>query len=83
MLDAYDFSTIKKLVDVGGGHGRNLAEILKRHPKMRGVLFDMPHAFEGGKKTIAQAGLSERCDVVSGDFFKAVPTEPMHIFYRE
>jgi hypothetical protein len=73
VLDAYDFSTIKKLVDVGGGHGRNIAEILKRHPKMRGVLFDMPHAFEGGKKTIAQAGLSDRCEVVSGDFFKAVP----------
>ena len=73
VLDAYDFSTIKKLVDVGGGHGKNIAEILKRHPKMRGVLFDMPHAFEGGKKTIAQAGLSDRCEVVSGDFFKAVP----------
>jgi hypothetical protein len=40
---------------------------------MRGVLFDMPHAFEGGKKTIAQAGFSDRCEVVSGDFFKAVP----------
>src|SRR5580658_2893792 len=73
VLDAYDFSTIKKLVDVGGGHGKNIAEILKRHRKMRGVLFDMPHAFEGGKKTIAQAGLSDRCEVVSGDFFKAVP----------
>jgi O-methyltransferase domain/Dimerisation domain len=74
VLDAYDFSAIKKLVDVGGGHGRNIAEILKRHPKMRGVLFDMPHAFEGGKQTIAQAGLSDRCEVVSGDFFKSVPS---------
>ena len=74
LLDAYDFSAINKLVDVGGGHGRNLAEILKRHPKMRGVLFDMPHAFEGGKQTIAQAGLNDRCEVVSGDFFKSVPS---------
>ena len=72
-MEAYDFSGIAKLVDVGGGHGKNLAEILKRHPKMRGVLFDMPHAFEGGKETIAKAGLNERCDVVSGDFFKSVP----------
>jgi hypothetical protein len=74
VLDAYDFSVINQLIDVGGGHGRNLAEILKRHPKMRGVLFDMPHAFEGGKQTIAQAGLSERCEVVTGDFFKSVPS---------
>jgi O-methyltransferase domain len=73
VLEAYDFSAITKLVDVGGGHGKNLAEILKQHPKMHGVLFDMPHAFEGGKQTIAQAGLNERCEVVSGDFFKSVP----------
>jgi O-methyltransferase domain/Dimerisation domain len=73
VMEAYDFSGITKLVDIGGGHGKNLAEILKRHPKMRGVLFDMPHAFEGGKETIAKAGLNERCDVVSGDFFRSVP----------
>jgi O-methyltransferase domain/Dimerisation domain len=74
VLDAYDFSAIRKLVDVGGGHGKNLAEILKRNPKMHGVLYDMPHAFEGGKDTIAQAGLNQRCEVVSGDFFKGVPS---------
>jgi ubiquinone/menaquinone biosynthesis C-methylase UbiE len=72
-VDAYDFSAIKKLVDVGGGHGKNIAEILTHHPKMRGVLFDMPHAFEGGKETIARAGLNDRCEVVSGDFFESVP----------
>jgi len=75
VFDAYDFSGITKLVDVGGGHGKNLSEILKRYPQMRGVLFDMPHAFEGGKKTISQAGLNERCEVISGDFFKSVPAD--------
>lgn len=30
--------------------------------------------FEGGKETIAQAGLGERCEVVTGDFFKSVPS---------
>jgi len=73
VMEAYDFSGITKLVDIGGGHGKNLAEILKSCPEMRGVLFDMPHAFEGGKETIAKAGLNDRCDVVSGDFFKSVP----------
>jgi hypothetical protein len=73
VLEAYDFSDIKKLVDVGGGHGKNISEILKHNPPMRGVLFDMPHAFEGGKRTITEAGLSDRCEVVSGDFFQSVP----------
>jgi hypothetical protein len=73
LLDAYDFAPAKKIVDVGGGHGKNLVEILKKNPAMRGVLFDLPQAFEGGQKLVAQAGLSERCEVVSGDFFVSVP----------
>src|SRR5262249_53032779 len=42
MLDAYDFSGFKELVDVGGGNGSLLISILKRHSHMRGVLFDLP-----------------------------------------
>ena len=73
VVDAYDFRSIHKLVDVGGGHGRLLSMILTAYPKMRGVLFDLSHAFQGGQKTIANAGLSNRCEVVSGDFFRSVP----------
>jgi hypothetical protein len=74
VVDAYDFRSIRKLVDVGGGHGRLLSMILTAYPKMRGVLFDLPHVFEGGQRAIAEAGLSNRCEVVSGDFFRSVPT---------
>jgi O-methyltransferase domain len=73
VVDAFDFRSIRKLVDVGGGHGRLVSMILRAYPKMRGVLFDLPHAFEGGRKTIAEAGLKDRCEVVSGDFFRSVP----------
>jgi hypothetical protein len=41
---------------------------------MHGVLFDLPHALEGGRKTIAEAGLTDRCEVISGDFFVSVPS---------
>ena len=73
LMEAYDFSPAKKIVDVGGGHGKIISEILRQNPSMRGVLFDLPHAFEGGKKAIAQAGLADRCEVISGDFFVSVP----------
>jgi hypothetical protein len=73
VVDAYDFRSIRKMVDVGGGHGRLLSMILTAYPKMRGILFDLPHAFEGGQKTIADAGLSNRCEVLSGNFFSSVP----------
>jgi SAM-dependent methyltransferase len=73
VLEAYDFSQAAKIVDVGGGHGRNLVEILKKNPATHGVVFDLPHAFEGGQRTVAQAGLVDRCEVISGDFFVSVP----------
>ena len=73
VLEAYDFSEATRIVDVGGGHGKIICEILKRNPRMSGILFDMPHAFEGGRRTVALAGLVDRCEIVSGDFFASVP----------
>jgi hypothetical protein len=73
VLEVYDFAQANIIVDVGGGHGKILSEILKRCPGTRGVLFDMPHAAAGGLETISRAGLAERCEVVSGDFFVSVP----------
>jgi O-methyltransferase domain len=74
VLEAYDFSYASRIVDVGGGHGKIISEILKKNPRTHGVLFDLPHALEGGRKTIAQARLTDRCEVVSGDFFVSVPS---------
>ena len=74
VVEAYNFRSIRKIVDVGGGHGRLLTMILMAYPKMRGVLFDLPHAFDGGNNAIAEAGLSNRCEVASGDFFRHVPS---------
>jgi hypothetical protein len=73
VLEAYDFSPAAEVIDVGGGHGRIITDILKRNPGMHGKLFDLPHAFAGGQSTIAQAGLEGRCEVISGDFFTSVP----------
>jgi len=73
VLEAYDFSECTRLVDVGGGHGWVIAQILKSNPGIRGVLFELQHAFEGGRRTIERAGLVDRCEVASGDFFVSVP----------
>ena len=73
IVSAYDFSGIRKLVDIGGGQGLLLRTILKSHPKMTGVLFDRPYVVEGVHEQLAQEGLTERCEVVPGDFFQAVP----------
>jgi len=73
VVAAYDFSGISQVVDVGGGNGTLIEAILKAHPQMKGILFDAPHVAESARRTIAQAGLSDRCAVEGGDFFKSVP----------
>ncbi len=71
MLQAYDFSGIDVLVDIAGGHGMILASILREHPRMRGVLFDVEHVLAGNR--LAEFGVKDRVELASGDFFIAVP----------
>jgi len=71
ILEAYDFSDIGTIVDVGGGHGQVLASILQRYPALRGTLFDVEHVVAGAAPLLAGAGVLERCDRVAGDFFNA------------
>jgi hypothetical protein len=73
MLAAYDFSTLRTVVDVGGGNGQNLTAILKRHPSLHGILFDLPAVVERARARIEALGLSDRCRIQGGDFFSAVP----------
>lgn len=69
---SYDFSPFHKVVDIGGGHGGFLVEVLQSAPKLRGVLFDHSHVLSESR--IAKAGLSQSCEHATGDFFQAVPS---------
>jgi hypothetical protein len=69
----YDFSRMSLVVDVGGGQGRLLATILERYPRLRGILFDRPHVVEGARQILNAAGVVDRCELVGGSFFDAVP----------
>lgn len=73
VVNAYDFTGINKLVDVGGGHGALLATILANNPQMNGVLFDAPSVVARAGEVITAHGVSERCEVIGGDFFASVP----------
>jgi hypothetical protein len=70
----YDFSGVKTIVDVGGGHGGLLATLLRANPGVRGVLVDRPHAMAGARALVEQAGVADRCVLLPGDFFKSLPT---------
>lgn len=73
ILNSYDFSTVPKLVDVGGGQGVLLASILKKYPHMNGILFDVPPVVEEAKEIINPYDVADRCEIIGGDFFDSVP----------
>ncbi|MCL7458999.1 helix-turn-helix domain-containing protein [Micromonospora sp. MSM11] len=73
VADGYDFSGVRTVVDVGGGDGTLLAAILGTHPHLRGVCFDSAAGVAEAAGVLAAAGVSERCEIVAGDFFSSVP----------
>jgi len=70
---AYEFTGIRKIVDIGGGHGGMITSILRRDPEMRGILFDSPQVIDGAKAVLAASDVADRCELAGGNFFEAVP----------
>lgn len=79
VIEAYDFSASKRVVDMGGGNGSFLATILKANPQVRGVLFDVPHVVEAASRYLESEGVMSRCEVVGGDFFQSAPPADLYL----
>jgi hypothetical protein len=73
VIGSYDFSPFRTLVDVGGGDGALLSAILSATPGLEGVLFDTGPGLAEANDRLGAAGVRDRCEVVEGDFFEAVP----------
>jgi ubiquinone/menaquinone biosynthesis C-methylase UbiE/predicted transcriptional regulator len=75
VLEAYDFSEVKTLVDVGGGIGTLTAVILNANPKMQAILFDREDVVVDAQRVLEAAGVADRCQIVAGNFFDSVLPE--------
>lgn len=73
VAELYDWSAVTDVVDVGGGSGGLLAELLGKHPHLRGVLVDLPSAPAVAKQLFAERGLTDRTQIVTGSFFEQLP----------
>ncbi len=73
VLEAYDFSEVDVLADIGGGNGSKISAVLERYPEMQGLLFDLPHVVEHARESLEQTGLADRCRFEGGSFFESVP----------
>ncbi len=73
VVEAYDFSAFRTVVDVAGGHGRLLAAILDSAPEAQGVLYDLPDVVAGATPLLRELGVAERVRLEEGSFFDGVP----------
>jgi len=74
IIDAYDFSVIDKLTDVGGGLGSLMIEILSANSNMEGVILDIPSVIEKTQEMILEHDYQDRCQAVQCDFFESIPS---------
>ncbi|MGB8701987.1 MAG: methyltransferase [Thermosynechococcaceae cyanobacterium] len=74
VVASYDFSALDTLVDVGGGNGSLLTALLQANLHLKGILFDQETVVAGATPILAAGGVSDRCQVVAGNFFESVPT---------
>ncbi len=73
VLQAYDFSAISHLMDVGGGSGELIGAVAARYPAIRGTVFDLPRCASIADQHFRRLGISDRAAFVAGDFFQTVP----------
>jgi hypothetical protein len=73
VVQAYDFTDCRRIIDVGGGYGELLVAILKANPAACGVLFEVPRVIEQAQEHLTRADLAHRCECLAGDVFEAVP----------
>ena len=73
VLAAYDFSGMRRLVDVGGGQGALVAALVERYPELRGTLMDLPEVVAQAGTVLDASPHRARIDVVPGSFFDSVP----------
>jgi len=64
---------VRTVVDVGGGTGAMLAELLRARPQLRGTLVDLPRTVARSAETFAAAGVADRVTTVGQSFFDPLP----------
>jgi SAM-dependent methyltransferase len=73
LVDAAEWGNVRTVVDVGGGTGSLLAEVLRAHPHVRGTLVDLPRVVAKSEEVFEAAGVANRVTPVGQSFFDPLP----------
>ncbi|WP_198676374.1 methyltransferase [Kribbella monticola] len=79
VAEAYDFSELKTVVDVGGGLGVLLAAVLEKYPHLTGTVFDQEHVVGHKPPPGASPSVEDRWSFASGNFFESVPAADAYL----
>ncbi|MET0703550.1 MAG: methyltransferase [Mycobacterium sp.] len=74
-----DIGDVRTVVDVGGANGAFLAELLRHHPHVAGVVLDIPQAMAGIAEEARRCGVEDQMTGVAGDFFHEVPAGDLYL----
>ena len=73
LLDPAEWAAVHSVVDVGGGTGALLAEVLRKRPHVRGTLVDLPRVVARSAEIFEAAGVAGRVEAAGQSFFDALP----------
>ncbi len=67
------WASVHTVVDVGGGTGAMLAELLRTHPHIEGALVDLPRTVARSAELFVKAGVADRVRTAGQSFFDPLP----------
>ncbi|GGM36360.1 methyltransferase [Longimycelium tulufanense] len=73
VVGALDLTAVSRLVDVGGGQGGLLRDLLRHNRHLQGVLFDTESVVGNAVPELSSGELADRCEIVAGDARETVP----------
>ncbi len=83
VVEAFDLSRFRRLVDLGGATGHLAIAACERYPQLQAVVFDLPQVIDSARTQIQQSAVASRIDVAGGDFFRdALPEADLFAMSR-
>jgi hypothetical protein len=66
----YDFTGIRRILDVGGGSGCFMIAIAQTHPDIRSTILELPSMCAVAQRYISEGGVADRVDTRAVDMFR-------------